>query len=163
MRRNEKPTYHYFQLRLRFIGFLAFIVFIASCSNTKHLSPSEFLYSGADIQLKTDGVVPQKKKLISTLNDAIYPEPNRKFLGLVRLRLWFYYLAGQTKKNKGFKHWLKYKLGEPPVLLEYVNQENVSHLISSNAFNRGHFKTVVSQETEIKKKRTRSILMTRIK
>jgi hypothetical protein len=33
-----------------------------------------------------------------------------------RDKIVFYNLAGTPKKKKGFRHWLKTKVGEPPVL-----------------------------------------------
>ncbi len=149
MKIKQDRTYGIFRFPAA-IGFMALLLlFLSSCSNTKHLGKSEYLYTGADIKIDSDQDIPQERELKSSLEDALYPEPNRKFLGLFRLRLWFYYLAGETKKEKGFKHWLKYKMGEPPVLLETVDQENVSKLIRANAFNHGQFKAVVSHQTNI--------------
>jgi len=138
------------------IVFLLAVVFNA-CSNTKHLSESAYLYTGAKIEIESNSDIPKKGPLKDDLKEALYPEPNRKFLGIGRMRLWIYNIAGETEKTKGFKYWLKYKLGEPPVLLEYVNQENVSSLLKNRAFNRGHFKPVVSYATQTKKKKAQVV------
>ena len=150
---NSLIAYNNFFSKVRLILFWGLILILAACNNTKHLSDSEYLYTGAKVELQSDTEVPEKKELMSSLEEALYPDPNRKLLGLVRFRLWLYYLAGETEKEKGFRYWLKYKMGEPPVLLEDVNQENVSRLLRNRTFNRGHFKSMVSHEVKIKKKK----------
>ncbi|MCB0805899.1 MAG: BamA/TamA family outer membrane protein [Bacteroidales bacterium] len=149
----NKLTAKYKNQLNRLLGFFLLMWLISACNTTKHLGESEFLYTGAEINLQSDIDIPDKKDLMSDLEEAVYPEPNRKMLGLFRFRLWMYYMAGETKKEKGFKHWLKYKLGEPPVLLEDVDQDNVSQLMKEKAFNRGHFKPVVTQTTNTKEKK----------
>ncbi|MCB2219061.1 MAG: BamA/TamA family outer membrane protein [Bacteroidetes bacterium] len=151
MRNNSHRAYRLHKPAGNVIQLLTLLLLLASCSNTKFLAEGEVLYTGSKIDIKSDQPIPDKRKLASALDEALYPEPNSKFLGVLKLRLWFYSIAGKTKKDKGFRHWLKYKMGEPPVLLDQVDQDKVSKLIRSNAFNKGHFKSMVSHRSEIKK------------
>jgi hypothetical protein len=48
---------------------------------------------------------------------------NPIFFFRIRPKLFFYNLLGLQKKKKGFRHWLKTKVGEPPVLYSKVDLE----------------------------------------
>ncbi len=68
------------------------------------------------------------------------PRPNKSILGL-KFKLWVYNMAGEPKKPKGLKHWLRTKVGEPPVLLsdvklKYNNDVLTSYLISQGYLNQ---------------------------
>ena len=136
---------------------LAYIVFIAlflsSCSNTKHLPDGELLYVGGNVTVK-DSTIPRKERraLQLKLKEIIRPVPNKKFLGL-RPKLFFYNLAGNVKKEKGFRHWLKYKMGEAPVLFSQVDLEYNRSLLQNFSENNGYFTTRTSADSTRKGKR----------
>ncbi|MBE3138880.1 MAG: hypothetical protein IMZ63_03590, partial [Actinobacteria bacterium] len=89
---------------------------LAACSGTKHLPPGEKLYTGAEIKLESADKIKNKKKrsIKTTAENAIYPRPNKSFLGM-RPKLWKYIIAGEAPKSR-FKKRLK-KSGEAPVLM----------------------------------------------
>ncbi|WP_445452183.1 translocation and assembly module lipoprotein TamL [Flavobacterium sp. 25HG05S-40] len=136
---------------------LAYILFIAlfacSCSNTKHLPDGELLYVGGNVTVK-DSTIPRKERraLQLKLKEIIRPVPNKKFLGL-RPKLFFYNLAGNVKKEKGFRHWLKYKMGEAPVLFSQVDLEYNRSLLQNFSENNGYFTTRTSADSTRKGKR----------
>ena len=123
------------------------VLFATSCSNTKYLADGELLYMGGKVTVK-DSLLKHKerKELQSKLNEIIRPIPNKSFLGL-RPKLFFYNIAGDVKKEKGFRHWLKYKVGEPPVLFSKVDLEYNRSLLQNFSENNGFFNTSTSADS----------------
>jgi outer membrane protein assembly factor BamA len=68
------------------------------------------------------------------------------------VKLWIYNIAGTTTKKKGFKHWLKYKLGEPPVLATPAILRNNAAVLQSHLENKGFFHDTVYFSTSVKDK-----------
>jgi outer membrane protein insertion porin family len=92
--------------------FIFFVLFATSCSTTKYLPEGELLYVGGKIKVDNSLISKKEHKLLkSKLTEILRPKPNKKFLGL-RPRLFIFNLVGTVKKEKGFRHWLKYKVGE---------------------------------------------------
>lgn len=133
------------------------IVFFTACSNTKHLAPGQNLYTGAIIKIQSSIKTTSKKKkeLKEEFKDLVRPKPNAKFLG-VRFKLFMYNLAGNTKKNKGFRYWLRNKLGEPPVIASESLLNKNSDVFQNRLENRGYFHDTVMLETRIKNKKLKA-------
>ena len=123
------------------------VLFAISCSNTKYLPEGELLYTGAKVKVKDSTISgKQRKTLQAKLNEIPRPLPNKKFLGL-RPRLFLYNIAGEVKKDKGIRHWLKYKLGEAPVLFSQVDLEYNRSLLQNFSENNGYFNTRTSSDS----------------
>ena len=129
------------------------LFFVFGCSNTKYLAEGELLYTGASVTVK-DSVIKKKdrKALEKELKDLLRPKPTKQILGL-RPKLWIYNLAGEPKKEKGFRYWLRNKVGEAPVLFSQVDLDYNSSVLRSFAENRGYFKARVSADSTAKNKR----------
>lgn len=93
----------------------------------------------------------EQNKWTEEMEDYLRPKLNSKFLGF-RLKLWIYNIAGTTHKNKGFKHWLKYKVGEPPVLASPSILANNTQVLQSHLENKGFFHDTVVVTTFVKDK-----------
>ncbi len=126
--------------------YLVSLVVLSGCSNMKYIPEGEQLYTGGSVKLISSNKIKGKGALVKEAEKAIKPKPNGKILGL-RVKLWIYNKAANTTKEKGFKHWLKYEVGEPPVFLSVVNPTATSEFISARVFNKGYFKSSVSYET----------------
>ena len=106
-----------FQRVLRlFIPAGLFLTVLASCHKSKYLAENQTLYTANKTQVQSS--VPMKKseqkKWSEEMRSYLRPKLNGAILG-IRVKLCgFYNIAGTTNKKKGFKHWLKYKVGEPP-------------------------------------------------
>lgn len=112
---------------------------LAACSVKKHLQEGEIFYNGATIKILQDSVKVNNPKLLTVeLKDMVRPKPNKKILGR-RQKLWYYYAAGETQKEKGFKHWMKYKLGEPPVLMDDADHVKTATVLENYLENNGYF------------------------
>lgn len=121
--------------------FLFILLFVVSCSGTKNLPEGELLYVGAKVKVEGDAT-PKKdrKELKKELQAIVRPKPNGSFLGL-RPKLFIYKLAGNPKKQKGFRYWLKTKVGEAPVYFSKVDLEYNKLVLQNHAENNGYFNT----------------------
>jgi outer membrane protein assembly factor BamA len=149
MKRNYQT---YFKYALTF-GMASAVV---SC-NTRYLKDGEMLYTGAEINIENDTISKnQKKELKAGLEANLTPKPNSSFLGL-RPKLFFYNIAKEPKKEKGFNYWLKYKVGEKPVLLGDVDREFNKDIIENYSENKGYFNADATYDTVSHNKKAKVI------
>lgn len=116
-----------------------------SCNSSKYLEDGQQLYTGAEIELNSPYSLPQRAQLLNKVENVLRPEPNATFLGM-RPSLWIYNVAGETKKETGIRHFIKSRLGNPPVLYDEVNPGFVSELIQNRLYNNGYFDSRVNYE-----------------
>ncbi|OXB23876.1 hypothetical protein B0A80_09275 [Flavobacterium tructae] len=142
-------------MRMKYVRYFVVLslFFVFGCSNTKYLPEGDLLYTGGSVTVK-DSILKKKerKELENELNDLLRPKPNKQFLGL-RPKLWFYNIAGEPKKQKGIRYWLRTKVGEPPVLFSKVDLEYNASVLRNFTENRGYFKTRVSADSTVSHKR----------
>lgn len=127
-----------------------------SCTGTKFLSENESFYTGAEINFEQHGRVRGKKDIRRDLEESILTKPNTTILGM-RPGVWFYYIAGNPEKQKGFRYWMKHKLGEEPVLLKDVEPERNANVLQGNLINRGYFESQVTSQVKTKNKKSKVI------
>jgi outer membrane protein insertion porin family len=137
--------------------FLISALFISSCSNVKYLQDGEMLYTGAKVKIEgKDTVTKQYKQLKIELEKLLRPKPNTVILGM-RPNLYIYNIVGPVKKEKGFKHWLKTKIGEPPVLVSQLDLEHNKNLLQNYSENKGYFNTTTKADSIRKEKKVSAI------
>lgn len=137
--------------------FLFTLLFLASCSGTKNLPEGELLYTGAKIKVDGDATPKKERKALKAEFEAIVrPKPNASFLGL-RPKLFIYKLAGNPKKQKGFRYWLKNKVGEAPVYYSKVDLEYNKLVLQNNAENNGYFNTKSTADSTRRGKTVKAI------
>jgi outer membrane protein insertion porin family len=126
---------------------------LASCHESKYLAGNQTLYTANKTQVQSS--VPMKKKEQKKWSEEVRaylrPKLNSAILG-IRVKLWIYNIAGTTNKKKGFKHWLKYKVGEPPVLATPAILHNNAEVLQSHLENKGFFHDTVIVTTTVKDK-----------
>jgi outer membrane protein assembly factor BamA len=145
------------QKKARILFLLIFSAAFFGCTGTKFLKEGESFYGGAEINFDTQGKhVGRKKILHRELEEYISPKPNKKFLGM-RTGVWFYYIAGTPKKEKGFRNFIKKKLGTPPVLFSEVTPDRTAKTLNGTLYNEGYFQSEVSYTIKPKKKETKVI------
>lgn len=135
-------------------GIMAFtVLLLASCTGTRYLKEGEAFYNGAVINFETpQGRVGRKRILESELQTYINPKPNGKFLGS-RPGVWLYYIAGTPKKKKGgFRNFLKYKLGDTPVLMSETTPDRTAKMLQGQLQNEGYFGSTVKSKVVTKRK-----------
>src|SRR6202000_1903199 len=136
---------------LLFIGGL--LILLASCHESKYLTANQTLYTANKTQVQSSAGMQKKeqKKWAADMVGYLRPHLNSSILGL-RVKLWIYNIAGTTTKKKGFKHWLKYKIGEPPVLASPAILQNNAQVLQSHLENKGFFHDTAVFTTSVKDK-----------
>lgn len=119
------------------------LIFVTSCNVVKHLPDNQRLYNGYEINIQDGGFL-SNMGLKGNIGDEIQPEPNRRLFGVFPLKLWLYNIAGDSVPEKGFRHWLKEKAGEPPVLFNDLFAERSRVNIQNYLFNNGYFDSRVN-------------------
>lgn len=123
------------------------VLAIVSCSGLKSVPEGNLLYTGANVKIEDKQLSRREKKaIINEAETLLLPKPNKSILGL-RPSLFFYHLAGEVKKEKGFKYWLKYKLGKEPVLFSKVDLDYNVDLIQNFVENNGYFKATTEADS----------------
>ncbi|WP_299102055.1 BamA/TamA family outer membrane protein [uncultured Winogradskyella sp.] len=122
------------------------ITTLFSCSIKKYIPEGERLYSGANVEIKSDSSVVISKNLKPELATVVRPQPNSKFLGMY-LGLYYHYKA--QNKNPGFiNRWLNKKIGEEPVYQSDVKPFEVEEILRNRLENKGYFYSSSSSSFE---------------
>ncbi len=142
----------------RLLLFIFFCMVLAGCSSTRGLKPGQILYTGADIKINPDtsSKIDDEKYVKSTLKSKTRPKPNASILGF-KYKLFIYNLAGEPKKPKGFRHWLRTKFGQPPVLLSEVKLKYNNDVLTSYLISQGYLQAEVTGDTVVKGKKGKAI------
>lgn len=133
-------------------------VVMNGCTATKFIPEGESLYDGSEIKFEPQGNIRRIGSLEEDLQELINPKPNKKFLGM-RPGVWFYYKAGEPKKQKGFRYFVRNKLGRVPVLMKDVNPQRTGEMLQAELQNEGYFKTTVSSDVVTKGKESTVVYM----
>ena len=138
--------------------FCILAILFSSCSVTKKLPVGESLYVGAKVKVVADsGIAKTEIKNVETLlTDFVKPKPNSKILGFP-YKVWFYYLFGEPKGEKGFKSFFRKRFGEPPILasksVTAANAKQIGFLLN----NEGYFRSFASGELSEKNRKSKAI------
>ena len=129
------------------------LFFVVGCSNTKYLPEGDLLYTGGSVTIK-DSIMKKKnrKALEKELEGLLRPKPNKQIFGL-RPKLLIYNLAGEPTKDKGFRYWLRNKVGQPPVLFSQVDLAYNESILQNYAENKGYFNAKAQGDTLSKNKK----------
>ncbi len=84
------------------------------------------------------------------LYGLINQEPNKKFLGLWKFKLWANQLPTKGKE-RGVKNWMHDKFGEEPVYFDVLTTENSLRQMKIYLDKTGHFNSKVSYSQKLKK------------
>ncbi len=127
------------------------LLIVAGCTGTKRIPADDALFTGYDVQVKGENDSSNRQKEMATeLSATVRPEPNFSILGM-RPKLAIYNTF-YTEKEKGLKHWIQTKLGEPPVLISEVDTSSLHHIMRNRLHNRGYFNNIVQSKINRKKK-----------
>lgn len=125
--------------------FLFCILFFYACSPTRQLGEDQFLLHKNVIKTNAPGLRDGTKSILKQ-------KANRKILGLFRFHLGVYSLGNRGKPNK-FKNWLKYTVGEEPVILDTTQTSRSVKQIRIFMENNGYFNSIVTDTTIYKRKK----------
>lgn len=144
-----------------YLLFCILAIFLSSCSVTKHLPAGESLYIGAKVKVVADsGISKVEIKQVETLlTDFVKPKPNSNVFGFP-YKVWFYYLLGEPKGEKGLRSFVRKRLGEPPVLasksVTAANTKQIGFLLN----NEGYFRSFATGELSDNKRKSTAIYTT---
>lgn len=133
-------------------------IFFSSCSITKKLPVGESLYVGAKVKVLPDSGISKAevKKVEELLTEFVKPSPNSTIFGFP-YKVWFYYLLGEPKKEKGLRSFVRKRLGEPPVLasrgVTAANAKQIGFLLN----NEGYFRSSASGELSDKNRKATAV------
>ena len=139
-----------FRHLLRLLVPVALVFMLASCSPSKRVQRrGGYLHVSNTVKTDRPGINSD-----DMLNFA-QPKPNKKFLGLIRPRVWFYDLFSRGRDSR-LKRFLKNGLGETPVLLDSAMVDNSLIPMSIYLNNKGYFGATVSREITLIKARSKA-------
>jgi outer membrane protein insertion porin family len=126
---------------------------LGACNTTKLVPKGDALYTGATVKVSDSTLSKKQKNKVTDLTEHLpRPIPNSKFLG-IPFKLFFYNLAGDPKKKKGFLRKFFRKIGEPPVLLSSVNIDYNAKVLENFLENIGYFHASASGDTIVNRKK----------
>ncbi|MTI27520.1 BamA/TamA family outer membrane protein [Fulvivirga kasyanovii] len=132
---------------INILFFIVIVLLMGACSGAKYLNEGQKYYDGAEVKFVSPKGIKGKPELKIELEEMLTPEPNVKLLGS-RPKVWFYNIAGEPKKEKGLKHWMKTKLGAPPVYYSDVDISRNVNLLENKLNNEGFFQAYVNYEVK---------------
>ncbi|MDB5202266.1 MAG: hypothetical protein JWQ27_1675 [Ferruginibacter sp.] len=134
-------------MRKKQLYFYLMLLLLTSCSVQKFLPEGEKLYRGATITVtKTPDTKSTTGQLKDMLKLAVKPRPNKFLLGQP-YKVWWWYVIGQPKREKGLRAFLRNRLGEPPVLSSRINATATAENMQSLMENLGYFHSTVQGDT----------------
>ncbi len=126
---------------------------MSACSNTKHLPAGDSLFLGSTVKIKDKEASKSERNVLDDdLKKAVRPQPNSKILGM-RLKLRIYNFAGEPKKPKGIRNWLRNRVGEPPALTSQFDMGKSKQIQINILENRGFFYPQIAGTTTTTKSR----------
>lgn len=143
-------------LRIYRLSFLIVLLVIATSCNTSRKAERRGGY------LLTRNVVKVDRPGISQsdLLNFAQPKPGKKFLGVLRPKVWVYDAFGRNQKIK-FNRWMVRTFGEAPVLLDTVMVHNSLVPMKQYLANKGYFNSDVNSSVVINKSKAKVIYTTR--
>jgi outer membrane protein assembly factor BamA len=117
---------------------LLLLVLLSGCTGLKSVSDSSHLFTGQVLKIDSAQFISDLFDTKKELNGLFKVKPNSKFLWM-RPKLCLDNMMKEPKKKKGFKHWLKTKVAQPPVLIENINFPEFNTAIENRLHNRGNF------------------------
>ena len=129
------------------LSFLIACFITYSCNPTRTLVNGEFLIKKNVVSIDNEHINKDE------LSSYIKQKPNRKFLGLFRLRLALYNMASKGKKVSKTDTFLINTIGEPPVILDTFLTEKSLKQISLYLNSKGYFSSDVRKEIDTLKKK----------
>ncbi|MDO5510334.1 MAG: BamA/TamA family outer membrane protein [Weeksellaceae bacterium] len=136
---------------------LPMLLLTYSCTGTRGLAEGEKLYTGAKVNIDGEHLNSgERKQLRQEVQSKLTPQPNSSFLGM-RPRVAIHNMVREPERDRGLRHWLKYRVGQAPVLIEDVDPEFNREIMVNHSENKGYFNASGSYEVEEKERTARVI------
>lgn len=139
---------------LRFIIYLGFVVFLASCTAKRFVPEGKYLVHRNNFEIETDAKVNFSKSDLAVFNGQ---RSNKSFLG-TRFQLWAYYVTEKHTEKRLYK-WLNETVGVAPVYADQLLTTNATTQMKGYLNNIGYFNSQVTGSV-IKRKYKAEIVYT---
>lgn len=139
----------------KFVIALIFGGLLASCTARRYLPEGQRYFAGHVVKYNNElEQVPRRWQ--DKIEDDLNPEKVSK---VIRSRpgVWLHGAMGDVKKEKGFKHWLKYRIGDTPVFITDVKPGRNASYIESLLRSEGFFNANVTYRIDSAKYEARVI------
>ncbi len=115
---------------------------LASCTGLRYSTAERPLYTGFTVEW-TEEPAYDAVGARHELADLVKPAANNSILGM-RPMVALHNTIKEPKKQKGIRHWLKYKVGAAPVYLDQLPLDDINAAMVNRLHNRGHFSATCS-------------------
>ncbi len=143
------------RLQYRMIIFSIALFLLSSCNTSKFLAPSEKIIVKNKISISKNKDTGQIGDLNYQLSTLVAPKPNKKFFGLTKARLWFYFKTKDKQDPSKITRWIQRKIAEPPALYNPDRLESSKQSIKNYLQHRGFWNATVRIDTAVTKKKMR--------
>ncbi|HBJ76573.1 MAG TPA: hypothetical protein DDY68_01610 [Porphyromonadaceae bacterium] len=124
---------------------IVFLLLLSACSSTKFVPEGKYLLNKQEVEIDN------KKADDESYTSYLRQQPNKKFLGTMKLRLKIYSLSGKDTTKK-FNKWLR-KKGEAPIVHDPELIQTSMEQLQKVMHNKGYMDASVSVDSVIKKKK----------
>lgn len=128
---------------------ISLVLLLSSCSISKYIPEGEVLLIENELKIRKDTLADVKlhSGLSTELEDILRPVPNKKIFKYP-YKVWFYYVIGEPKKEKGFRSWLRRQLGEMPVYMSSRSLDLNIQSLAGYLHNEGYFRSEAEGQVE---------------
>lgn len=138
-----------------FLIYILMGVVLMSCSAKKFLPEDARYFAGHEFEYAPeDEQVP--KALKNRLENEISPDPVFKVFGS-RPEVWLHGVVGETKKEKGFKYFLKYRIGKEPVYVNDISLPRNTGFVENLLVSEGFFRASVQARVDSSKREAKVV------
>jgi len=143
-----------------FGALILLITLFSACSGLRKIGDGQFLYTGSQIKYEAVKKIANRAAIDAELLGLIDVKKNTKLMWM-RPFLSLHNFLPEPKNDKGFFFWLKYRVGEPPALLQNFDLKTVNMAMENRLQNRGYFDVGVSSIVK-KRRKTAAVIFTAI-
>jgi len=126
--------------QLEFITLAICLSAIWSCTTTKYVPNGQYLLDKVRIKTDTTDIKP------SELKNYLQQQPNFKVFGIFKWPLYLYSLSG--RKEERFINRQLRKMGEPPVLFDFIQAELSREQLQRHLANKGYLNAKITMSID---------------
>ncbi len=105
--------------------------------------------------------VKQQKQAVASMEEAIFPQPNKRILGMYP-GLYYRFKAEQKEKPNFWVRFMNKRVGERPVYLSSINKENTKELMYNRLENTGFFLSEIETKVDTQKRKAKITYLTKL-
>lgn len=143
------------------IATIVLLTKLSGCSVAKYVPEGEVLLIENKLKVSKDTLtdVRMHSGLSTELEEILRPLPNKTLLFTnYPFKVWFYYVIGEPKREKGLRNWLRKQLGEQPVYITARSLDLNRQSLEGYLHNQGYFRSEAEAGVEpVGKKKAKAV------